>query len=241
MCIRDRLEAYGYDNDQIPVIAVSALGALEGDPAWVASVQALMDAVDATIPEPVRMIDEPFLLAVEGVQSISGRGTVVTGLVNRGHISVGDTIEVVGLREPVEAVVTGIESFRREMVTAQAGDNIGMLLRGVDKNAVERGMVVCAAGSIEPQDQFAASVYVLGAEEGGRRRPFGSGYAPQFFFLTAGVTGVISVLDGAMVQPGSHCDVQVQLGRAVAVDVGLDFAIREGNRTIGAGTITAIG
>ena len=238
--LREMLEAYGYDNDKVPMIAVSALGALEGDPMWEASVQALLDAVDVTIPEPDRLVDEPFLLAVEGVQSITGRGTVVTGMINRGQVSVGDTVEVVGLREPVEAVVTGVESFRRTMTTAEAGDNVGMLLRGVDKDAVERGMVVCAPGSIEPQDQLQASVYVLSEEEGGRRRPFGSGYAPQFFFLTAGVTGVITVPDGSVIQPGTHCDVQVQLQRGVAVDVGLDFAIREGNRTIGAGTITAL-
>ncbi len=238
--LREMLEDYGYDNEQVPMIAVSALGALEGDPMWEASVQALLDAVDVTIPQPDRLVDEPFLLAVEGVQSITGRGTVVTGMINRGQISVGDTVEVVGLREPVEAVVTGIESFRRTMATAEAGDNVGMLLRGVDKDAVERGMVVCAPSSIEPRQQLTASVYVLSEEEGGRRRPFGSGYAPQFFFLTAGVTGVITVPGGALIQPGTHCDVQVQLQRAVAVDVGLDFAIREGNRTIGAGTITAI-
>jgi len=238
--LREMLEMYGYDNEAVPMIAVSALGALEGDPAWEASVMALVDAVDATIPVPDRLVDEPFLLAVEGVQSITGRGTVVTGMVNRGQVAVGDTVEVVGLREPVEAVVTGVVSFRRTMTVAQAGDNVGMLLRGVDRDAVERGMVVCAPGSIEPRQQFTSSLYVLSEEEGGRNRPFGSGYAPQFFFLTAGVTGVISVADGAMVQPGSHCEVQVQLQRAVAVDVGLDFAIREGNRTIGAGTITAI-
>jgi len=238
--LREMLDAYGYDAEAVPMIAVSALGALEGDPKWEASVMALVDAVDATIPIPDRLVDEPFLLAAEGVQSITGRGTVVTGMVNRGRVTVGDKVEVVGLREPVEAVVTGIESFRRTMTEAEAGDNVGMLLRGVDKDAVERGMVVCAPGSIEPRQQLAASVYVLSAEEGGRNRPFNSGYAPQFFFLTAGVTGVISVADGAAIQPGTHCEVQVQLQRPVAVDVGLDFAIREGNRTIGAGTITAI-
>ena len=238
--LREMLEAYGFDNEQIPMIVVSALGALEGDPVWEASVQALMDAVDDTIPEPIRLVDEPFLLAVEGVRSITGRGTVVTGMINRGTVTVGETVEVVGLREPVEAVVTGVESFRRTTTTAEAGDNVGLLLRGVDKGAVERGMVVCAPGSIEPRHELGASVYVLSEEEGGRRRPFASGYAPQFFFLTAGVTGVITVPDGTMIQPGTHCDVQVQLQRGVAVDVGLDFAIREGNRTIGAGTITAV-
>ena len=239
--LREMLEAHGYDSDAVPMIAVSALGALEGDPKWEATVIELMDAVDATIPVPDRSTADPFLLAVEGVQTITGRGTVVTGMVTRGQLSVGDTVEVVGLREPVEAVVTGIESFRRLMTTAQAGDNVGMLLRGVDKDAVERGMVVCAPGSIEPQRELHANVYVLSKEEGGRSRPFQSGYAPQFFFLTAGVTGVITVADDIPVQPGSQCEVQVTLQRPVALDVGLTFAMREGNRTIGAGTITTIG
>ncbi len=239
--LREMLEAYGYDNELVPMVAVSALGALEGDPAWEASIMALLDAVDATIPVPDRSIDDPFLLAVEGVQSITGRGTVVTGMISRGRIAVGETVEVVGLREPIEAVVTGIESFRRTMTEAEAGDNVGMLLRGVDRDAVERGMVMCAPGSIEPRQQISANVYVLSAEEGGRNKPFNSGYAPQFFFLTAGVTGVITVVDDAVVQPGSHCEVHVALQRPVAIDVGLDFAIREGNRTIGAGTITAVG
>ena len=176
-----------------------------------------MDAVDATIPVPDRSTTDPFLLAVEGVQTITGRGTVVTGMVPRGQLSVGDTVEVVGLREPVEGnpagcfVVTGIESFRRLMTTAQAGDNVGMLLRGVDKDAVERGMVVCAPGSIEPQRELHANVYVLSTEVGGRSRPFQSGYAPQFFFLTAGVTGVITVADDIPAQPGSHGDSQLAL------------------------------
>ena len=239
--LREMLAAHGYDSEAIPMIAVSALGALEGDERWEASVKELIDAVDETIPVPDRLTGDPFLLAVEGVQTITGRGTVVTGMVTRGQLSVGDTVEVVGLREPVEAVVTGIESFRRTMTDTQAGDNVGLLLRGVDKDAVERGMVVSAPGSIEPQRELTASVYVLSKEEGGRNRPFNSGYAPQFFFLTAGVTGVITTTDGAPVQPGTHCDVQVTLQRPAALDVGLTFAIREGNRTIGAGTVTKIG
>ncbi len=238
--LRELLSTYGYDGDHVPVIAVSALGALEGDPHWVASIVALIDAVDEAIPEPARATDEPFLLAVEGIQTITGRGTVVTGLVTRGRVDVGATVDIVGLRQPFQAVVTGIESFRRTMTQAQAGDNVGMLLRGVEKDAVERGMVLCAPGSIVPQQRFTANVYTLGEEEGGRRRPFGSGYAPQFFFLTAGVTGTIAVLDGQLVHPGSHSEVRVELQRPAALDVGLDFAIREGNRTIGAGTVTAI-
>ena len=239
--LRDLLSTYGYDGDAVPVIAVSALGALNGDPGWEASILALLDAVDDAIPEPTRVTDRTFLLAVEGVQTITGRGTVVTGLVSRGRLGVGDTVEVVGLREPVEAVVTSIESFQRTMSEARAGDNIGMLLRGIERDAVERGMVVCAPGSIVPQQQFTANLYALSEDEGGRRRPFGTGYAPQFFFLTAGVTGTIVIADDALVHPGNHAQVRVELQRPAALDVGLDFAIREGNRTIGAGTITTIG
>lgn len=239
--IRELLSVYGYDGDHVPVVPVSALGALEGEPRWQQAILALMEAVDTTIPDPDRELNAPFLLAVEGVQTITGRGTVVTGMVTRGQVADGDTVHVVGLRDPVEAVVTGIESFRRTMSEAQAGDNVGLLLRGVAKDAVQRGMVVCAPGSIEPQRRFTASIYALSKEEGGRSRPFGTGYAPQFFFLTAGVTGLITVADGSLIQPGSHAEVSVELGRAAAVDLGLDFAIREGNRTIGAGTITAVG
>jgi elongation factor Tu len=222
------------------MVAVSATGALAGEPRWEAAVVELMEAVDTAIPEPVRAVDQPFLLAVEGVQSITGRGTVVTGLVTRGRIAVGSDVEVVGLREPVRSVVTGIESFRRTMAEAIAGDNVGMLLRGVGKDEVERGMVVAAPGSIVPRRRFGATLYALGPAEGGRHRPFVSGYSPQFFFLTAGVTGVVTVVDGAPVLPGTHAEVTVELGRDVAIDVGLDFAVREGSRTVGAGTITEL-
>ena len=238
--VRDLLSTYGYDGDSVPVVAVSALGALNAEAQWEASIIELLDAVDAAIPEPDRATDEPFLMAVEGVQTITGRGTVVTGSVTRGRLAVGETVEVVGLRDPVEAVVTGIESFRRTMTETEAGDNVGMLLRGVDRDTVERGMVVTAPGAIQPQTRFDANLYALGEDEGGRRRPFGTGYAPQFFFLTAGVTGTITVVDGGLVQPGSQAEIRVELQRAAALDVGLDFAIREGNRTIGAGTITGI-
>ena len=238
--LRDLLGAYGYDGDAIPMVPVSATGALAGEPQWEDAVVSLMDAVDATIPEPDRTVDEPFLLAVEGVQTITGRGTVVTGLVTRGRIEVGAEVEVLGLREPVTTVVTGIESFRRTMSEAIAGDNVGMLLRGVDKGEVERGMVVAEPGSITPRRRFTANLYALGAEEGGRRRPFGTGYAPQFFFLTAGVTGTITVENDGLIQPGDHAVVTVDLGRDVAIDTGLDFAVREGNRTVGAGTITSV-
>jgi elongation factor Tu len=238
--LRDMLGRYGFDSDAVPMIPVSATGALDGDGRWEAAIVELMDAVDRAIPEPVRAVDQPFLMAVEGIQSITGRGTVLTGLVTRGRVAVGEEVEVVGLREPVRSVVTGIESFRRTMTEAMAGDNIGILLRGVAKTQVERGMVVAQPGSIQPRRRFGATLYALGAAEGGRRRPFASGYSPQFFFLTAGVTGVVTVVDGTPVEPGTYADVTVELGREVAIDVGLDFAVREGNRTIGAGTITEL-
>jgi len=238
--LREMLDNHGYDGGAVPMVPVSATGALAGDPRWEAAVVELMDAVDAAIPEPVRALDQPFLLAVEGVQSITGRGTVLTGLVTRGSVEVGAEVEIVGLREPVRSVVTGIESFRRTMTEARAGDNVGLLLRGLGKDQVERGMVVVRPGSVEPRRRFAARLYALGANEGGRRRPFASGYSPQFFFLTAGVTGVISVDAGVPVAPGSHAEVTVELQRTVALDVGLDFAVREGNRTVGAGTVTRL-
>jgi elongation factor Tu len=238
--LRELLGAYGYDGAAVPMVAVSATGALAGEPRWEAAVAELMDAVDAAIPDPVRAVDQPFLLAVEGIQSITGRGTVVTGLVTRGRVAAGDEVEVVGLREPVRTVVTGIESFRRTLSEAIAGDNVGLLLRGVGKDQVERGMVVAEPGSITPRRRFGATLYALSAAEGGRRRSFTSGYSPQFFFLTAGVTGVVATADGVPVEPGSHADITVELGREVAIDVGLDFAVREGNRTIGAGTITRL-
>ena len=238
--LREMLSAHGYDGEAVPMVPVSATGALAGDPRWEQAVADLMDVVDTAIPTPARAVDQPFLLAVEGVQSITGRGTVVTGLVTRGRLAAGDEVELVGLREPRRAVVTGIESFRRTLAEAQAGDNVGLLLRGVGKHEVERGMVAAAPGSITPRRRFAATLYALSAEEGGRRRPFATGYAPQFFFLTAGVTGTVTVDDGTLVAPGTHAAVTVELGREVALDTGLDFAVREGNRTIGAGTVTAV-
>jgi elongation factor Tu len=238
--LRELLDRYGYDGAAVPMVAVSSTGALAGEPQWEAAIVELMDAVDTAIPEPVRAVDQPFLLAVEGIQSITGRGTVLTGLVTRGRVAVGAEVEVVGLREPVRSVVTGIESFRRTMTEAIAGDNVGLLLRGVAKDQVERGMVVAEPGSITPRRRFGATLYALGAAEGGRRRPFVSGYSPQFFFLTAGVTGVVTVAGDTPVLPGAHAAITVELGRDVAIDVGLDFAVREGNRTIGAGTITEL-
>lgn len=239
MDLGEMLEAYGYEAD-LPMIPVSALNALGGDTGAEAAVLALMEAVDATIPEPDRSISEPFLMAVEGVQSITGRGTVVTGLVTRGQLTVGDTVDVVGIREPFSAVATGIESFRKTLETAQAGDNVGILLRGVDRDTVERGMVVCAPGSITPTTKFKANLYALGADEGGRKTPFGTGYAPSFFFLTSNVTGTVTTPDNEFVTPGSNCVIDVQLQRPVALDIGLNFAVREGNRTIGAGSVLAL-
>jgi elongation factor Tu len=238
--LRELLSAHGYPGDAIPMIPVSATGALAGDPRWEHSVLDLMEAVDGTIPEPERPVDQPFLLAIEGVQTITGRGTVVTGLVSRGRITTGAEVELLGLRAPVKAVVTGIESFRRTLGEAIAGDNVGLLLRGIGKDAVERGMVAAAPGSITPCTRFTANLYALSATEGGRRRGFTTGYAPQFFFLTAGVTGTITIPDHATVEPGAHATVTVELGRPAALDVGLDFAVREGNRTVGAGTITGL-
>jgi elongation factor Tu len=238
--LRELLGTHGYDGDAVPMVPVSATGALAGEARWEDAIVGLMDAVDATVPDPDRAVGAPFLLAVEGIQSITGRGTVVTGLVTRGRVAVGDEVELVGLRSPLRTVVTGIESFRRTMAEAVAGDNVGLLLRNVPRSCVERGMVVARPGSVLPRRRFAARLYALGPAEGGRHRPFRSGYSPQFFFLTAGVTGVVTVPDGAPVPPGAHADVTVELGRDAAVDVGLDFAVREGNRTVGAGTITAL-
>jgi len=242
--LRELLSTYGYPGDTVPMVAVSALGALDGDDHWETAILRLMEAVDQTILEPNRKVDEPFLLAVEGVQSITGRGTVVTGMVTRGRLTVGDEVEITGLREPTRAVATGIESFRRTMTETEAGDNVGLLLRGVDKDTVQRGMVVAAPGSIATRRRFDANLYVLGADEGGRRRPFTDGYAPQFFFLTAGVTGIINTAndgaDGTVVHPGDHVAVKVELQRPVALDVGMTFAVRAGHRTVGAGTVTAV-
>lgn len=238
--VRDLLSSLGYDGDRVPVVPVSALGALEGDSRWVASVLALLDAADEAIPEPDRMVDAPFLLSVEGVQTITGRGTVVTGMVTRGRLGVGDTVEVTGLQEPLEAVVTGIESFRRSMSSCEAGDNVGLLLRGIDRDRVTRGMVVAAPGSVEPRTRFRAELYVLGTDEGGRTRPFSVGYAPQFFFLTAGVTGIIVDADEPVIHPGDDVAIVVELQRPAAIDVGMTFAVREGNRTVGAGTVTGL-
>jgi len=240
--IRDLLKKYGFPGDETPIVRVSALKALEGDPKWEDAIMELMNAVDEYIPEPVRDIDKPFLMPIEDVFSITGRGTVVTGRVERGRLKKEQEVEVVGLREEVlRRVVTGIEMFRKELDEAIAGDNVGLLLRGTSKDEVERGMVVAAPGSIRPYRHFKAQVYILRKEEGGRHTPFTTGYRPQFYFRTTDVTGTVILPEGVqMVAPGDNVELQVELIKPVALEKGLRFAIREGGRTVGAGTITEV-
>jgi elongation factor Tu len=241
--IRELLSSYGFDGDSIPVIPGSALAALEGrdDNIGKDSIVALMNAVDTAIPQPPRPTDKPFLMPVEDVFSISGRGTVVTGRVETGIIKVGEEVEVIGLRDTQKTVVTGVEMFRKLLDEGQAGDNIGALLRGTKKEDVERGQVLCAPGSITPHTNFEGQVYVLKKEEGGRHKPFFNNYRPQFFFRTTDVTGTIQLPAGTeMVMPGDNVVMTVELGKPIAMDEGLRFAIREGGRTVGAGRVTKI-
>jgi elongation factor Tu len=237
--VRDLLTAHGYGGDSVPVVRVSGLKALEGDPRWTASVEALLDAVDTYVPMPERYLDAPFLLPVENVLTITGRGTVVTGAVERGVVRVGDRVEVLGAS--VETVVTGLETFGKPMEEAQAGDNVALLLRGVPRDAVRRGHVVAAPGSVVPSRRFTAQVYVLSAREGGRTTPVSSGYRPQFYIRTADVVGNVDLGEVAVVRPGDTVVMTVELGRDVPLEAGLGFAIREGGRTVGAGTVTAVG
>ncbi|MFI8893244.1 elongation factor Tu [Streptomyces paradoxus] len=237
--VRDLLTAHGYGGDSVPVVRVSGLKALEGDPRWTASIEALLDAVDTYVPMPERYIDAPFLLSVENVLTITGRGTVVTGAVERGVVRVGDRVEVLGAG--VETVVTGLETFGKPMEEAQAGDNVAMLLRGVARDAVRRGHVVAAPGSVKPRRRFSAQVYVLSAREGGRTTPVASGYRPQFYIRTADVVGVVDLGEVAVARPGDTVAMTVELGRDVPLEPGLGFAIREGGRTVGAGTVTVVG
>ncbi|MFJ5730161.1 elongation factor Tu [Streptomyces paradoxus] len=237
--VRDLLTAHGYGGDSVPVVRVSGLKALEGDPRWTASVEALLDAVDTYVPMPERYIDAPFLLSVENVLTITGRGTVVTGAVERGVVRVGDRVEVLGAA--VETVVTGLETFGKPMEEAQAGDNVAMLLRGVPRDAVRRGHVVAAPGSVKPRRRFSAQVYVLSAREGGRTTPVSSGYRPQFYIRTADVVGVVDLGEVAVARPGDTVAMTVELGRDMPLEPGLGFAIREGGRTVGAGTVTVVG
>ena len=241
MEVRELLSEYGFDGDNAPVIRGSALGALNGEPQWEEKVQELMDAVDAYIPDPVREDDKPFLMSVEDVFTITGRGTVATGRVERGILNLGNEVEIVGIRDTKKTVVTGIEMFRKLLDSAQAGDNIGALLRGVNRDEIQRGQVLAKPGSVTPHTQFKAQVYILTKEEGGRHTPFVSNYRPQFYFRTTDVTGVITLPEGTeMVMPGDHVNMTVELIAPIAVEQGTKFSIREGGRTVGSGNVTEI-
>ncbi|MGV9627229.1 elongation factor Tu [Streptomyces sp. NPDC003487] len=236
--VRDLLTAHGYGGDAAPVVRVSGLKALQGDPRWTASVEALLDAVDTYVPLPERYLDAPFLLPVENVLTITGRGTVVTGAIERGSVRVGDRVEVPGAG--VDTVVTGLETFGKPMQEAQAGDNVALLLRGVPRDAVRRGHVVAAPGSVVPRGRFTARLFLLPAHEGGRTTPVATGYRPQFYLRTADVVGCLDLGEAALARPGDTVEVTVDLGRAVPLEPGLGFAVREGGRTVGAGTVTAV-
>jgi elongation factor Tu len=239
--VRELLKSYGFPGDEVPVIRGSALGALNGEEKWEKEVLALMAATDKYIPEPKREIDRPFLMPIEDIFSITGRGTVVTGRVERGRVHVGEEVEIVGFRETRKTVVTGVEMFRKLLDEGMAGDNIGLLLRGIEKDEVERGQVICKPGSITPHTKFKAQVYVLKKEEGGRHTPFFNGYRPQFYLRTTDVTGTVKLPQGVeMVMPGDNIDMEVELIQPVAMDKGLRFAIREGGHTVGAGAVAEV-
>jgi elongation factor Tu len=239
--VRELLSKYQFPGDDLPVIRVSALGALNGEAQWEKSVEELMAAVDSYIPVPERIIDRPFLMPVEDIFSIQGRGTVVTGRIEQGICKVGEEMEIVGFRDTRKTVVTGVEMFKKLLDEGRAGDNVGLLLRGIDKDDVERGQVIAKPGSIKPHKKFKGEVYVLSKEEGGRHTPFFKGYRPQFYFRTTDVTGVAMLPEGTeMVMPGDNIQLEVELQVPVAMDKGLRFAIREGGRTVGAGTVAEI-
>jgi elongation factor Tu len=239
--VRELLKSYGFPGDEVPVIRGSALGALNGEAQWEKSVDDLMAAVDSYIPLPKREIDKPFLMPIEDIFSISGRGTVVTGRIERGKVKVGEEIEIVGFRPTMKRVVTGVEMFRKLLDEGVAGDNVGLLLRGTEKEEVERGQVLAQTGSITPHTNFKAEVYILTKEEGGRHTPFFKGYRPQFYFRTTDVTGVAELPSGTeMVMPGDNVQLAVELITPIAMEKGLRFAIREGGKTVGAGTISEI-
>jgi elongation factor Tu len=241
MEVRELLSLYEFPGDDAPVVQVSALKALEGDATWGQTVLDLMDAVDANIPEPVRDLDKAFLMPVEDVFTITGRGTVITGKIERGQVKVNDEVEIVGIREKQKTTVTGIEMFRKLLDYAEAGENVGLLLRGTKREDVERGQVVCKPGSITPHTGFDGNVYILSKDEGGRHNPFYANYRPQFYFRTTDVTGVITLPAGTeMVMPGDTTEMSVELIQPIAMEEGLRFAIREGGRTVGAGTVTKI-
>lgn len=242
MDVRDLLNFYGYDGDNVPVIRGSALGALNREPQWVEKVLELMDAVDNYIPQPLRDIDKDFLMPIEDIFSITGRGTVATGRIEQGVINTGDPVEIVGLsEEKLKSVVTGVEMFRKILDRGEAGDNVGLLLRGIDKDEIRRGMVVAKPGSIHPHKKFKAEVYILKKEEGGRHTPFKNHYRPQFYFRTTDVTGVIELPEGVeMVMPGDNITMTVELINPIAIENGTKFSIREGGRTVGAGVVSEI-
>jgi elongation factor Tu len=242
MEVRELLTSYGFDGDNTPIIQGSATLGLAGDPQWVAKIEELMDAVDSYIPLPPRPVDLPFLMSVEDVFSITGRGTVATGRIERGRIKVGEGIEIVGLMEaPLTSTVTGVEMFKKLLDEGEAGDNAGLLLRGIEKSQIRRGMVLCKPGSITPHTEFKGEVYVLSKEEGGRHTPFFNKYRPQFYFRTTDVTGECSLPEGTeMVMPGDNIGLTVKLIQPIAMEKGLKFAIREGGRTVGAGQVTEI-
>jgi elongation factor Tu len=237
--IRDLLTEYGFPGDT-PVVRVSALKALEGDPRWTASIVELLDAVDSYVPVPPRSLGEPFLMPIENVLTISGRGTVVTGAVERGSLRVGDPVEVVGLGPTIATVATGLETFGKSLTSADAGDNAAVLLRGIKRDQLQRGQVVALPGSVTPHRAFRAKLYALTKEEGGRHTPFVANYKPQFFFRTTDVSGAMDLGELPMVMPGDTVELTVRLGKEVAMDVGLGFAVREGNKTVAAGTVTGL-
>ncbi len=245
MEVRELLDQYEFDGDNAAVIRGSALKALEGDPEAVQSIRDLMEAVDTQIPEPVRLVDKDFLMPIEDIFSITGRGTVATGRIESGVINSGDPVEIVGMmkdgEKPLTSVVTGVEMFRKILTRGEAGDNAGLLLRGIEKTAIQRGMVICKPGSVTPHKKFKCEVYVLGKDEGGRHTPFFNGYRPQFYLRTTDVTGDVTLPDGVeMVMPGDNVTLTVELINRVALNKGLRFAIREGGRTVGAGQVTEI-
>ena len=241
MEVRELLTEYGFDGDNTPIIRGSALKALEGDPKYVKAIEDLMDAVDEWIPTPKRDNDKPFLMSIEDVFTITGRGTVVTGRVERGQLKLNDEVEIVGLKDTKKTVVTGIEMFRKQLDYAEAGDNAGVLLRGIDRSEVERGQVLAKPGTVHPHKKFKAQVYVLSKEEGGRHTPFFTNYRPQFYFRTTDVTGVVTLPEGTeMVMPGDNVTMTVELIAPIAVENGTKFSIREGGHTVGAGSVTEI-
>jgi elongation factor Tu len=239
--VRELLSSYEYPGDDVPVIQISALKALEGDETWMAKVDELLEACDSFIPEPVRDVEKPFLMPIEDVFSITGRGTVVTGRVEQGVLKKMEEVEIVGLRETRKTIATDLEMFRKLLDEITAGDNVGVLLRGIDKDDVERGQVLAKPGSITPHTEFMSNVYILSKEEGGRHTPFFDGYKPQFYFRTTDVTGVAHLPEGVeMVMPGDNVEMRVELDKPIAMEEGLRFAIREGGRTVGAGRVTKV-